>query len=106
MQIGADRSAGAFDQASSSMLKTPYPGSNHVWPPGGMPPGDCPDPEFAAHATVGCDCGLARCKGAGGREGGREVYLLSRLLKWTVRVARAQTALYLAAGRGFKSKSG
>lgn len=31
------------------------------------------------------------------REGGREVYLLSRLLKRTVLVARAQTALYLAA---------
>jgi len=32
------------------------------------------------------------------REGGREVYLQLRLLKRTVLVARAQTALYLAAG--------
>jgi len=32
-----------------------------------------------------------------GGEGGREVYLQSRLLKRTVLVARAQTALYLAA---------
>jgi len=32
------------------------------------------------------------------RQGGREVYLQSRLLKRTVLVARAQTALYLAAG--------
>jgi len=32
------------------------------------------------------------------REGGREVYLQSGLLKRTVLVSRAQTALYLAAG--------
>ena len=32
------------------------------------------------------------------QEGGREVYLQSRLLKRIVLVARAQTALYLAAG--------
>jgi hypothetical protein len=34
---------------------------------------------------------------AGGREGEREVYMQSRLLKRTVDIARAQTALYLAA---------
>ena len=36
--------------------------------------------------------------GHGSGEGGREVYLQSSLLTRTVLVARAQTALYLAAG--------
>ena len=39
------------------------------------------------------------------REGGREVYLQSRLLKRTVLVARAQTALYLAAGHRVAARS-
>jgi hypothetical protein len=39
---------------------------------------------------------MSPCRGR--REGGREVYLQSRLLKRTVLVARAQTALHLAAG--------
>jgi hypothetical protein len=37
-------------------------------------------------------------RAGGGREGGREIYIQSGLLKRTVLVARAQTALYLAAG--------
>jgi hypothetical protein len=37
-------------------------------------------------------------EGEGREPGGRELYLHSRLLKRTVLVARAQTALYLAAG--------
>jgi len=36
----------------------------------------------------------------GGREGGREVYLPSRLLKRTVLVSRAQTVLASSGGRG------
>jgi len=44
-----------------------------------------------------CKVITSQC-GQGGREGGREVYLQSRLLKRTVLVARAPTALYLAAG--------
>jgi hypothetical protein len=40
---------------------------------------------------------VQRCA-AGCAEGGSEVYLQPRLLKRTVLVARAQTALYLAAG--------
>jgi hypothetical protein len=45
--------------------------------------------------TIG---GAANRPAPGREEGGREVYLESRLLKRTVLVARAQTALYVAAG--------